>query len=99
MNREFGGSADFNRVYGLDANFIFYKYLTLSGLWAKSSELKDKEKDWISNGTVRWEDDFWVASGEYVFIEPNFRDDLAFVPRKNMRRISSVFGNQTSSQK
>ena len=99
LNREIGGSKDFNRVYGLDANFIFRKYLTISNLWTKSTELKTpateargKNQDWASIGTVRWDDDFWVASGEYVFIEPNFRDDLGFIGRKNMRRITGSLG-------
>ena len=92
LNREIGGSADFNRVYGLDANFTFYRYLTLAGLWAKSSERKDTEQDWVSTGTAKWEDDFWVIGADYVFIEPNFRDDLGFVARKNMRRITPQFG-------
>ena len=95
LNREFGGSADFNRIYGLDANFIFYEYLTVSGLWAKSSEPENENRegrDWVSNGTVKWEDDFWLAGTDYVFIEPDFRNDLGFVPRKNMRRITPYFG-------
>ncbi|MBI1956018.1 MAG: carbohydrate binding family 9 domain-containing protein [Acidobacteria bacterium] len=92
LNREIGGANDFNRVYGLDANFIFHKYLTISNLWTKSSELQDKAQDWASIGTVRWDTDFWVASGEYVFIEPNFRDDLGFLGRKNMRRITGNIG-------
>jgi hypothetical protein len=92
LNREKGGSEDFNRVYGLDGNFIFLRYLTLSGLWGKSAELQEKDQNWITNSTVRWEDDFWVASGEFVAIEPNFRDDLGFIPRKNMRRVTPTFG-------
>ena len=92
LNREKGGSGDYNRVYGIDGNFIFKKYLTISALFGKSSELKNTEQDWISNGTIRWEDDFWVASGDMVMIEPNFRDDMGFIPRKNMRRLSPTVG-------
>ncbi|MBI4458928.1 MAG: carbohydrate binding family 9 domain-containing protein [Acidobacteria bacterium] len=92
LNREIGGSADFNRVYGLDANFTFYRYLTLGALWAKSSERNDTEQDWVSTGTAKWEDDFWVFGADYVFIEPNFRDDLGFVGRKNMRRVTPQLG-------
>ena len=95
LNREFSGSEDFNRVYGLDANFIFHEYLTLSSLWGKSSKPENENRegsDWVSNGTVKWEDDFWFGGADYVFIEPDFRNDLGFVPRTNMRRVTPYLG-------
>ena len=92
LNREAGGSRDFNRVFGLDANFVFHKFLTVSSLWAKSDEPGENKNDWTNYGAVRWESDFWLAGMDYMFIEPNFRDDLGFVPRRNMRRITPQIG-------
>ncbi|MBI4456659.1 MAG: carbohydrate binding family 9 domain-containing protein [Acidobacteria bacterium] len=92
LNRESAGKGDFNRVYGFDTNFTFYKYLSVTALWAKSDQPGIKEKNWVSSGTAKWDSDFWLASLEYIFIEPNFRDDLGFVPRKNMRRFTPILG-------
>jgi hypothetical protein len=92
LNREIVRGRDFNRVYGGDANFVFYEHLTLSGLWGKSDEPGNKDRDWVSMGSLTWDSDFLLASVETVAIEPNFRDDLGYVPRRNMRRVSPIFG-------
>ena len=92
LNRDIVGGRDFNRVYGGDANFVFYKYLTMTGLWARSDEPGDKDRNWASTGSISWDSDFLLASVEAVAIEPNFRDDLGFVPRRNMRRLSPIIG-------
>ena len=95
LNRESGGTGDdFNRVYGMDATFVFHRFLTVSTLWAKSDEADKKlaDKDWVSNGNVRWESDFLLAGMEFMFVEPNFRDDLGFTARRNMRRFTPQIG-------
>ena len=91
LNRESGGSKDFNRVYGVDANFVFYRYLTVAGLWGKSAQPGVIDQDWVSSGMLKWESDFLMADVDYAFIEPNFRDDLGFINRTNTRRITSAF--------
>ncbi len=88
LNRELGGTADFNRVYGVDANFNFYKYLRVAGLWAKSQQPGNTEQNWVSSGTIRWNSDFLSTGLDYVFIEPNFRDDLGFINQTNIRRVT-----------
>ncbi|MBI4459887.1 MAG: carbohydrate binding family 9 domain-containing protein [Acidobacteria bacterium] len=92
LSREMGGSGDFNRVLGFDANFVFHRFLKVAGLWAKSYERANPNQDWTSYGSVMWESDSLIAGMSYMFIEPNFRDDLGFVPRPNMRRFSEQLG-------
>ena len=91
LNRESRGSRDFNRVYGVDANFVFYRYLTISGLWGKSAQPGIKGQDWVSSGMLKWESDFLMANLDYAFVEPNFRDDLGFINRTDNRRITTAF--------
>lgn len=95
LNREFGGLDDFNRVYGVDAEFNFLKHLNIANLWGASAEPakpRQQGSDWVSSGNATWEDDFFLAGTEYAFIEPNFRDDLGFLTRTNVRRITPVIG-------
>ena len=103
LNREVGstdgGRDDFNRVFGFDANFVFYRFLTVSSLWAKSmqpdskpGEPSKKENDWVNAGAVKWESDSWLAGIDYMFIDPNFRDDLGFINRWNMWRFTERIG-------
>lgn len=91
LNREISGSSDFNRVYGVDSNFVFARHFFANALFAKSAEPGVKGDNWVSSGGAKWSSDFIFAGIEYLFLEPNFRDDLGFVPRLNQRRISPIF--------
>ena len=53
-----------------------------------SLTLKD---NWTMSGSAKWDSDSIYAGLEYLVLDPNFRDDLGFVPRPNQRRISPVF--------
>ena len=88
INREKGGSSDFNRVYGMDANFVFFRHFTMTGLLGKSSSPGVKGDNWVSIGEVKWDSDFFYLGTQYVVVDPDFRDDLGFVPRKNIRKFS-----------
>ena len=87
MNRESGGSGDFNRIYGADANFVFYRYFTIEGMVGKSDSPNAKGDNWVSSGTIGWESDFLRLTNGWIVVDPEFRNDLGFVPRKNMRQI------------
>ena len=103
LNREQGGTSDYNRVYGADANFVFYRYLSLGGFLGKSDSpnaaLVSRDNptgrsrgNWVSAGGIRWESDALEVGTSWVVVDPDFRDDLGFVPRKDMRTISSQVG-------
>ncbi|MCC7416887.1 MAG: carbohydrate binding family 9 domain-containing protein [Acidobacteria bacterium] len=92
LNREIMDGGDFNRVYGGDANLVFYRYLTINGLWAKSDQPGNAANDWMSAGSITWDSDLLLAGVETVAVEPDFRDDLGYVPRRDMRRITPVIG-------
>ncbi|MBI4465190.1 MAG: carbohydrate binding family 9 domain-containing protein, partial [Acidobacteria bacterium] len=53
-----------------------------------SLALKD---NWTLSGSAKWDSDSMYAGLEYLIVDPQFRDDLGFVPRPNQRRISPVF--------
>ncbi|OFV93525.1 MAG: hypothetical protein A3F68_06340 [Acidobacteria bacterium RIFCSPLOWO2_12_FULL_54_10] len=96
VNTERAGSKLSNRVYGVDGNFTFHRYLNINGFFADSRTRegsgKVSDEDWAASGTIKWDSDFWLLAGEFVGIEPNFRDDLGFVGRRNIRRMTPVFG-------
>ena len=41
ISREQGGTRDYNRVYGADASFTFFKYLNIGGMLGKSRNCKE----------------------------------------------------------
>ncbi|OFW37377.1 MAG: hypothetical protein A3J28_04320 [Acidobacteria bacterium RIFCSPLOWO2_12_FULL_60_22] len=88
LSREQGGTRDYNRVYGADANFVFLKHLTLEGYLGKSSSPRIEDDNWASAGVIRWDSDFLNLETSWLVVDPDFRDDLGFVPRKDMRQLS-----------
>ncbi len=97
INRETGGGSvlgsnglltdDHNRVFGGDANFVFFKYFTVGGVLANSSDPKTRGDDWMTTGVIKWDSDLLHLETTWLVVDPNFRDDLGFVPRKDRRDI------------
>lgn len=92
VNREYGGSSDYSRVYGLDGRFVFLRYLTLDGFFARSGEPGDIHETSASSFDARWDSDQFYTAMEYYSIDPNFRDDMGFILRKDVRRMTPTIG-------
>lgn len=91
LNKELGGSADYNRVYGADASFTFHRNLTVLGMLAASGQPGAQRDNWIGNTSVWWDTDFLAAGAEIFYVEPNFRNDMGFLRRKDWRRHTLSF--------
>ena len=92
LNHEQGGTSDYNRVYGADANFVFFRYFSVGGFLGKSASRRlpsDSGDDWVTAGAVRWDSDTLNLETSWLVVDPEFRDDLGFIPRKNQRTSSS----------
>lgn len=85
LNRESGGSNDFNRVYGMDAAFTFHKYFKADGFFARSDVQSDNK--WLWNTHAAWDSDAFLLGMEYLSIELGFRDDLGFIRRADIHRL------------
>ncbi|MEE8178014.1 MAG: DUF5916 domain-containing protein, partial [Acidobacteriota bacterium] len=88
ISREQGGTSDYNRVFGADANFVFLQHLSVGGFLGKSSAPDSKGDNWVTSGEFKWDSDFLNLQTSWLTVDPDFRDDVGFVPRKDMRRIS-----------
>jgi len=89
-NTAYGGSSDFSRVYGVDGKFVFHNYFTIDGFLAKSAEPGEVEDNWVASANAIWDSDFLRVGMEYLTIDPNFRNDLGFVRRTNIRRVTPL---------
>lgn len=92
LNREQSGIDDYNRVYGADANFVFFRYFSVGGFLGKSSFPRpagDSGDDWVTAGSIRWDSDTLNLETSWRVVDPKFRDDLGFVPRTDVRFFSS----------
>ena len=85
------GDGKYNRVGGVDANFVFYDFLTIGGeiasVLADDSLEADAELD-DNPITARfgagWNSDQWVISGNYQRIDADFQTDLGFISRRDI---------------
>ncbi|HEY7678989.1 MAG TPA: DUF5916 domain-containing protein [Terriglobia bacterium] len=83
MNREMGGTADHNRVYGADTNLVFLKHFSINALVSRS-DAPGVEDKWVSSGSAGWESDFLTLDAGWVSVDKDFRDDMGFIPRDDM---------------
>ncbi|MSO19017.1 MAG: hypothetical protein EXQ56_00905 [Acidobacteria bacterium] len=98
LNREVGGFNvrnpdgqivnDRNKIYGADATFVFYRYLSMSGVVANSDDPRTTGRDWFTSADVKWDSDEFNLQASWHTVEANFRDDLGFIPRKDRKDVS-----------
>ena len=84
LNKEPDGAA-YNRAVGADANFRFFRDLTMNFAAARSSSPPAKAPgggdDWYSKSSFGYRNSFWETRGAYQTIGSRFNDEMGFVPR------------------
>ncbi|HUQ85939.1 MAG TPA: RluA family pseudouridine synthase [Vicinamibacterales bacterium] len=81
-----GGSADFNRVVGVDTNFRFFKSLSVNGFFARSESRGVTTDQDSGKASIGWEDSKKRLQTSIMKIGEGFRDDLGFVRRTGVTR-------------
>ena len=87
-----GDSSDFNRVAGVDANFRFYRWLSVNSFLTRSDTPHKQGGEWAGKGSVGWEDNFLHLQYSLLSIGDNFQDDLGFVRRTGIRKHFADMG-------
>ena len=87
-NRQ-GEGGDFNRVFAVDQNLLFFEHLKVVGMLARSFTDGLDNRQWAGVAEGLWKDDFLEASFTYVEIQENFETDLGFLKREAIRKHSS----------
>ncbi|MCC7180290.1 MAG: carbohydrate binding family 9 domain-containing protein [Acidobacteria bacterium] len=87
VSRDASGRADdFNRVYGVDANFRFVRYFNVNGFAARSDTPGERRNQATGKLAVGWEDSLKRLQASVMHIGEGFRDDLGFVRRTGVLR-------------
>jgi hypothetical protein len=81
-----GSSDDFNRVAGVDANFRFFRSLSVNGFAARSDSPGVTTNQAAAKASVGWEDSSKRIQSSIMSIGEGFRDDLGFVRRTGVTR-------------
>ena len=80
-----GDQGDYNRMVGLDQNFIFLEHLKVAGVVARSFTDGAEGREWMGGVQAKWDSDLIGASFDHVVIQENFQVDLGFIRRQAVR--------------
>ncbi len=81
-----------NQTYGVDSRLVFSPTLTLNTLVSgtQTSDIS-KQRNNAANFGLSWDTDLYRASLEYTDIEENFKPEMGFVRRTDIRHTSGRF--------
>ena len=102
LNKEPQGS-NHNRAFGADANFRFFRDLTLNFASAKSATPTDRlpgdGDDWYSKTSFGYRGNLWETRGAYQTIGARFNDEMGFVPRTGVDNAEYYLGAHIRPQR
>jgi hypothetical protein len=87
-DRESGVASDYNRVYGPDVHFQFFRRLEIDSHVLRSDTPGRSGDNTARNFLAAWRDDELTLSTEYNEVEPNFNPEVGFVRRSNVTQYS-----------
>lgn len=90
-NRQSKQDNDFNRLYALDTNFVFFKNLNVQSFIAKSTTPEVRGDDLSLFGKITWDNDFLTIGTGHLTVQPNFNPELGFVQREDIRKTIGDF--------
>lgn len=81
-----GDSSDFNRVAGIDANFRFFKSLSINTFAARTDSPGVTTNQDAGKIAIGWEDSLKRLGASIMKIGEGFKDDMGFVRRVGVTR-------------
>jgi uncharacterized protein DUF5916/cellulose/xylan binding protein with CBM9 domain len=92
LQRQSTTSGDYNRVYGMDANFRFRRALSINSFLAKSDTPGVTDGQLAGKASVSWNANFLHTQYSLLTVGDNFRDDVGFIKRTGIRKHFADFG-------
>ena len=92
LSRQSTSSGDYNRVYGVDANFRFRRALSLNSFIAKSDTPGVTDGQLAGKASVTWNANFLHTQYSLLTVGDHFRDDAGFIKRTGIRKHFADFG-------
>jgi Domain of unknown function (DUF5916)/Carbohydrate family 9 binding domain-like len=92
LSRQSTTNGDFNRVYGVDANFRFFRALSINSFFTKSETPGVTTGQLAGKGSISWNANFLHTQYSFLSVGDNFRDDVGFIKRTGVRKHFADFG-------
>jgi hypothetical protein len=94
---------DYNRGFGADANFRFFRDLTVNVAGAKSATPQQRVPgsgdDWYSKSAFGYRGNVIETRAMYQTIGARFNDEMGFVPRIGVDNFEGYFGTHLRVKK
>ena len=90
INKDVKGD-HYNRTYGVDTNWQFFRYLEAASLLLKTDTPGRQGEDKAFHAFMGWRDPFLEMEAEHLSIEDNFNPEVGFVPRVGIRKSKGQF--------
>ncbi|HWP85443.1 MAG TPA: DUF5916 domain-containing protein, partial [Terriglobia bacterium] len=98
-NKEEADSSHFNRVIGADANLRFGQALSAYSYLAKTFHPAASRGQLAGRAALHYFDNVWDLRSSYTVIQEDFINEMGFVPRRGIRKYSSIYGRAFRPQK
>ena len=90
-NRNSSVPGDYNRVYGTDAHFEFYKKLQFDSYLLRSDTPGKTGSNQARRFEAAWRSDEWVIVAQHNAVQSNFNPEVGFIRRRDMQQYSGEF--------
>ena len=87
-----GLDVDHNEVVGADANFRFFRALSINSFLSRSFTPGKSDGQIAGKGSVTWNDNTLHTQYSFLSIGDNFRDDIGYLRRVGIRKHFVDFG-------
>lgn len=85
VNKEAGGTPQFNRTFAVDTTLAVARNFTVNSFLAKTSTPGLSGGDMAFHGRGAWLDSRWNLFAEFTDIQDHFNPEVGFVPRRGIR--------------
>ena len=92
LSRQSTNAGDYNRVYGVDANFRFHHALSINSFLTRSDTPGVASGEMAGKGSISWNANFLHTQYSLLSVGDNFRDDVGFIKRTGIRKHFADFG-------
>ena len=90
-NRDSRNDGDYNRVYGVDARFIFKDRLGFDSYILRSDSPSKNGENLARRFEAGWRDNELIAVGQYNEVQANFNPEVGFIRRTNNAQYNGEF--------
>lgn len=87
VNRQASEGGDYNRGWGVDANFKFWQKFALNSYLAQTLTNGLKGKNWVRKASANWTDRLFRLNVVYADTDENFNPEMGFTQRTGVRYL------------